>query len=226
MQESLSPDPERPGTAVPRPHRGRRVPGASPLAIALTLACVAFAVLVGVTGPRLRARHGSAQQDLPLGELAQVAALHEARALLDMQRGRSREAALTLLADIARETVGRDRGADLEEAGFRPLDARIVEVAPGVKGAMVVYASAAPERIASVTMLPDDGRTVLIDGFGRAMPLAPGQEWIDAVIADDSTAAASNAGPRIAYAFADGTVLWVVLADDRATLASIARHLH
>jgi len=75
-------------------------------------------------------------------------------------------------------------------------------------------------------MLPDDGRTVLLDGFGRAMPIAPGQEWIDAVIADDSTAAASNAGPRIAYAFADGTVLWLVLADDRGTLASIARHLH
>ena len=49
----------------------------SPLAIGLTFATVIFAVVIGLTGPRLRERHGTTQQDLPIGDLATYAAMHE-----------------------------------------------------------------------------------------------------------------------------------------------------
>jgi hypothetical protein len=58
-----------------------RRPSISPLATALTLACVAFAVVLGITGPRLRDRHGSHQQDHPIAEVALVAALPQHRPL-------------------------------------------------------------------------------------------------------------------------------------------------
>ena len=66
---------------------------------------------------------------------------------------------------------------------------------------------------------------VRLDGFGRAVPLAPGDEWIDAVVDDESAIAGSAAGARVAYAFADGHVLWIVLAEDRRTIRAVARRL-
>ena len=49
----------------------------SPVAIGLTFATVIFAVVIGLTGPRLQERHGTTQQDLPIGDLATIAAMHE-----------------------------------------------------------------------------------------------------------------------------------------------------
>jgi hypothetical protein len=193
--------------------------GISPIATALTLAVVVFAVVLGMTAPRLRDRHGTVQQDLPIGDLATIAAMHEARAAADALGGRARESALAQLPQLATETVARTGAADLSRAGWIPDDARNVELAPNVHGTMVIYRHEDSDATLSVTMLPDDGRAVRYDGFGRAVPLAPGDEWLEAVTDD------SGARPHVAYAFADGKVLWLVLADRRTTLVPVAKLL-
>lgn len=199
--------------------RESRAPRISPAATALTLAAVAFAVLVGVTGPRLRDRVGSVQQDHPLGDLAAIAAMHEERAGADAAGGRERGAALARLPDLAESTVGRRGAPDLSAAGWTPDDARNVELAPGVMGTMVLYRGPSSAGPLSVTMLPDRGHAVRYDGFGRAAPIAPGDEWLE-LLEDDA-----GGRPRTAYALADGRVLWLVLAASRGEAAQVARLL-
>lgn len=189
----------------------------SPLATALALAAVGFAVVVGVTGPRLRDRHGTAQQDTPVGDLAVIAAMHEERAALDAVGGRSRDSALARLPDLAEQTVGRRGAPDLAAAGWHAEDARNVELAPGLLGTMVLYADEDGDGTLSVVMLPDLGQVIRHDGFGRAMPLAPGDEWMESVTEDGTR--------RIAYALADGRVLWLVLAERRSAIGAVARLL-
>ena len=210
---------ETPDGSPPRNDRESRAPRISPAATVLTLAAVAFAVLVGVTGPRLRDRVGSVQQDHPLGDLAAIAAMHEARAGADALGGRERDAALARLPDLAEATVGRRGAPDLSSAGWQPDDARNVELAPGVMGTMVLYRGDGSTAPLSVTMLPDRGQAVRYDGFGRAAPIAPGDEWLE--LLDDG----SGETPRAAYALADGRVLWLVLAGSRAEAARVARLL-
>jgi hypothetical protein len=94
-----------------------------------------------------------------------------------------------------------------------------VELAPQVLGTMVIYRNAAGTDALSVTMLPDDGRAVRYDGFGRAVPLAPGDEWLEALTDDEGDRA------RTAFAFADGRILWLVLAENRAAVAGVAKLL-
>ena len=191
----------------------------SPLAVALTLGAAAFAVTLGITGPRLRGRDGSGPAYVRIGDLATIAAMHEARAAQDAAGGRARRDALAQLPALAQETVGRAAGADLEPAGWIPDDVRNVELAPGVHGTMVLYRHEDSDATLSVTMLPDDGRAAHPDGFGRTVPLAPGDEWLEAV-ADDAGSRA-----HVAYALADGQVLWLVLADRRSTLVPVAKLL-
>jgi hypothetical protein len=106
---------ETPDGSLPRNDRESRAPRISPAATVLTLAAVAFAVLVGVTGPRLRDRVGSVQQDHPLGDLAAIAAMHEARAGADALGGRERDAALARL-----RTSPRQRSAGAARPTSRP----------------------------------------------------------------------------------------------------------
>lgn len=186
----------------------------SPVAVALTVLAIGFAVVVGATGPRLRERQGSIQQDLPVGELAAAAMLHEARSAQDIRAGRSRAAALDRMDALAMDTLGRPM-PDLGDAGFIPEDARIVELAPDLHALMVVYRSDASADVASVAIVPDEGRIVRLDGFGRALPLAPGDEWEESV-ADDRERG------RVAWAVSDGRLLHLVLAPDRAALVRIA----
>ena len=166
-----------------------------------------------------RSRHGVALPDLPVGDLATIAAMHEERATQDAQAGRSRETALAQLPALAAETVGRTAGADLLHAGWTADDARNVELAPNVHGTMVIYRHEDSDASLSVTMLPDEGRAVRYDGFGRTIPLAPGDEWLERVTDD------SHGRSRMAYAFADGRVLWLVLADRRSALVPVAKLL-
>lgn len=186
-------------------------------ATALALAAVGFAVVVGVTGPRLRDRHGTTQQDTPIGDIAVIAAMHEERAAIDAMGGRSRESALARLPDLAEQTVGRRGAPDLAAAGWHAEDARNVELAPGILGTMVLYAGEDGDETLSVVMLPDRGQVIRYDGFGRGVPLAPGDEWMEAV--------AEDGGRRIAYGLADGRVLWLVLAERRAAIGAVARLL-
>lgn len=188
----------------------------SPLATFLTLAAVAFAMVVGMTAPRLRDRHGSPQQDLPLGDLAAIAAIHESRAQSDAAAGRERERAIDALPELTAATVGTRAAPDLGPAGWTLDDARNVELSPGRLGTMLLFRSGDRDGRLSVTLLPDDGRAVRLDGFGRAAPLAPGDEWLERLEPADS-------GPeRVAWALADGRVLWLVLAERDADLARVA----
>ena len=188
----------------------------SPLATFLTLAAVAFAMVVGMTAPRLRDRHGSPQQDLPLGDLAAIAAMHEARAASDAAAGRERERAIDALPELTAATVGTRAAPDLEPGGWTLDDARNVELSPGRLGTMLLFRSPDRDGRLSVTLMPDDGRAVRLDGFGRAAPLAPGDEWLERLEPGDS-------GPsRLAWALADGRVLWLVLAERDADVAGVA----
>ncbi len=220
------------------PKHGTKV---SPIAIGLTFAMVIFAVVIGLTGPRLRERQGTTQQDLPIGDLATIAAMHELRAITDIAEGRDREAALAKLPELMREALGA-RGTrvpassitstttvagsteptpapDLSPAGWFADDARNVELAPGVLGTMVLYRNHETNAILSVIMLPDDGRTVRFDGFGQAIPIAPGDEWLQVLAADES----GNA--RTAYALSDGRILWLALGNGKPAVARIAKLL-
>jgi hypothetical protein len=188
----------------------------SPLATVLTLAAVAFAVAVGMTAPRLRDRHGSPQQDLPLGDLAAVAAIHEARAEEDAAAGRARERAIDALGELLAATVGTRGGPDLASTAWALDDVRNVELSPGLQGTMLLYRSPGRATRLSVTMLPDDGHAVRLDGFGRAAPIAPGQEWLERLEPSD------RSPPRVAWALADGRVLWLVLAEREQDVAVVA----
>lgn len=192
----------------------------SPLATALTLAVVGFAIVIGITGPRLRDRQGPAQPELPLGELATIAAMHEARALSDIMEGRSREAALAKIPELIK-LAALDKqpmtAADLSTAGWMLEDARNAELAPGVTGTMVLYRHEDSGATLSVVMLPDQGRAVRFDGFGRAVALAPGDEWLETV--------AEDFRGRTAYALADGRILWLVLAERPSALTPVAKLL-
>ena len=204
---------------LPTPQRGTRV---SPIAVGLTCAVVIFAVVIGLTGPRLRERQGTTQQDLPIGDLATIASMHEMRATADIAEGRDRDAALAKLPELVREALGprETLAPDLSSAGWIPDDARNVELAPGVLGTMVLYRNHETNAVLSAIMLPDDGRTVRFDGFGRAIPIAPGDEWLQ-VLAEDETG-----HTRTAYALSDGRILWLVLGNSQPAIARIAKLLN
>ena len=193
----------------------------SPVAIGLTFATVIFAVVIGLTGPRLRERQGTTQQDLPIGDLATIAAMHEMRATTDIADGRDREAALAKLPELMREALGAraTSAPDLSTVGWSADDARNVELAPGVLGTMVLYKNHETNAILSVIMIPDDGRPVRFDGFGRAIPIAPGDEWLQLLAADESGHA------RTAYALSDGRVLWLVIGNGQSAIARVAKLL-
>ena len=192
---------------------------ASPLAVALTIAAVGGAVLLGVFGPRLRDRTGSVQQDPGIGELAELAARYEEQMGLEAPFGGDRASALPRMRELTAATVGGRDAPDLSRAGWTPLDVRNVELAPGTFATMVTYAGEDQGRELAVAMLEDTGRAVRHDGFGRAVPLAPGQEWTG------DARAGSGARDRSAWAFADGRVLWIVLADRPSDLPAVARIL-
>ena len=193
----------------------------SPVAIGLTFATVIFAVVIGLTGPRLRERQGTTQQDLPIGDLATIAAMHEMRATTDIADGRDREAALAKVPELMREALGAraTSAPDLSAVGWSADDARNVELAPGFLGTMVLYKNYETNAILSVIMLPDDGRPVRFDGFGRAIPIAPGDEWLQLLAADESGHA------RTAYALSDGRVLWLVIGNGQSAIARVAKLL-
>ncbi len=130
------------------------------VAIGLTLAMVIFAVVIGLTGPRLRERQGTTQQDLPIGDLATIAAMHEMLAATDFARGRDHEAALAKLPELMREALGAraTSAPDLSAVGWSADDARNVELAPGVLGTMVLYKNHETNAMLSVIMISDDGR--------------------------------------------------------------------
>jgi hypothetical protein len=194
----------------------RTGPRPSPAATVLALGAVAFAVAVGVSGPRLADRTGSAQQDPAVGELAEMAARYEERIAFDLARAAGGEGGLALVGALSAATVGERAAVDLQPAGWAADDAHNVELLPGLMGTMVRYEGEEPGTWLSVTMLPDDGRAVRYDGFGQARPLAPGQEWLG------SARAGTGAPERVAYAFADGRILWIVLAPSRRELQPVA----
>lgn len=216
MQETHAHTPCPAGAPSGRPRAGARL---SPAATVLALGTVAFAVALGIAGPRLRGRTASAQQDCAVGELAEMAARYEERVELDLARAAGGEGGLPRIRELAAATVGPRDPVDLSPAGWLADDAHNVELQPGLMATMVRYESDPAGSWITVTMLPDDGRTVRYDGFGRAVPLAPGQEWLGSV------RAGTGAPERTAYAYADGKTLWIVLARSRTELAPAARLL-
>lgn len=192
---------------------------ASPAAVALTLAAVTCAVLLGILGPRLRDRTGSVQGDPGLDELAAIAARYEEQMGLEAPFGEAQSSALPRVRELSASTVGERAAPDLSKAGWTAQDARNVELAPGTFATLVTYAGEDPGRALAVAMLRDTGHAVRHDGFGRAVPLAPGSEWTG------EARAGSGARERAAYAHADGRILWIVLADRPADLPAVARLL-
>lgn len=192
----------------------------SPSAVFLTAAAVVAAVVVGWAGPRLRDRHGSAQQELPIGELAYAAEYREAQQAFDVARRALSGAPSEELGRMAREVFGQEVLApDLSAGEYALRDARVVELAPGSKALALLHRRAQGEGTVTLYGLRDEGRFVRLDGFGSALPLAPGDEWV-------GLGQAERDGPaRVVYAVTDGTVLWLMLAPDAQTVAELAHAL-
>lgn len=218
----------------------------SPTAVLLTGAAVIASMIIGLTGPKLRDRHGSAQQELPVGELAygaEVQALQQeflaenARALpagpadeyapkdAAADRPPAQPADSDRIAKITQAGLGRQVSApDLSKLGFEPLDARIVQLAPSTRALAVLYERkrANDPRATTITLfvVPEVERIVRLDGFGRALPFAPGDEWASSGLLERSGPASTI------YATADADLLWLLVAPEARTVVELAPHLH
>jgi len=222
----------------PRPETGRWnrdgavAPGAwSGLAVAASLAMVAFAVLFGIYGPPLGDRRNQAL-GTPLLELADSTALTHGQLVFEAAHAlvgsgekppESAPRPEPSLAEVSAATsriVGRDvRVPDLSAHGFRPLMPTAVGVVgtpAGEAAANVVFVRG--ERggrdYLSITFLRDDDQFIVYDDFGRPrfMP-------INQPIPIDISQA--RLGQRIAIAWTDGTAVRVAHASNADWLEEI-----
>jgi hypothetical protein len=97
-------------------------------------------MIIGLTGPRLRDRHGSGAEELPIGELAYMAELLEARQAFEVAHARAKPAA---------EEGVEEEPDDSADAAQTPGD---VEDRPPLQ-------SAATNRVATITQ----------EAFGRSI---------------------------------------------------------
>lgn len=114
----------------------------SSTAMMLTGAAIVAAMIVGLTGPRLRDRHGTLLQETPIGELAYMAELQEIQQAFELRHAHARPAGQEERA--ATDTSGT--GDDGRAGSMRSTDGPRLQ-------------SADPARVASITR----------DAFGRAM---------------------------------------------------------
>lgn len=183
----------------------------SPTAVLLTGAAVIASMIIGLTGPRLRDRHGSVQQEFPVGELGYLAEVQEAKQAFAVLRGGEPAGAPNdeRVATLTREAFGRSFAVpDLTSMGFQAKDARIADLAPAVRTLSILYEGTGERRdqLLSLFAMPDIGRMVRFDGFGSAVPFAPGDEWI-------SLGTQMRDGPRRAlYATVDHDTVWMLVA--------------
>ncbi|MBL9141369.1 MAG: hypothetical protein JNK53_05830 [Phycisphaerae bacterium] len=192
----------------------------SPTAVLLTGAAVVAAVVLGLMGPRLRDRHGSSQQELPVGELAYTAEHREAQQAFDVARKQSLPVSDDRLATLSHEVFGHVVLApNLAAEGFALRDARVVELAPDNKALALFHKREKGEGMVTLFGLKDEGRFIRFDGFGSALPLAPGDEWVSGGLAE------RDGPPRIIYAVTDGSMLWLMLASDARTVVELAPSL-
>ncbi len=143
----------------------------SPTAVLLTGAAVVAAMIIGLTGPRLRDRHGTGVEELPIGELAYMAELLEARQAFEVAHARAKPAA------VEEAQAGAEGGdqADPEENAEGAADA------PGQTPDRPPLQSATASRVAVITQ-EAFGRSIAApdlskDGFtpldARIVQLAP-----------------------------------------------------
>lgn len=192
----------------------------SPMAVALTAAAVVLAMVVGLTGPRLRDRHASSQQELPIGELAFAAEHREAQQAFDVARRNAAPVTPERLETLSREVFDEPHLApNLSARGFDLLDARVVELAPGTRALALFHRAQKGDGVVTLYGVRDAGRFVRHDGFGRALPLAPGDEWASSGLAE------RDGPPRVLYAVTDGSTLWLMLAPDARTVVDLATAL-
>lgn len=192
----------------------------SPMAVALTAAAVVLAMVVGLTGPRLRDRHASSQQEMPIGELAFAAEHREAQQAFDVARRSAAPVTPERLETLSREVFDEAHLApNLSARGFDLLDARVVELAPGTRALALFHRARQGDGVVTLYGVRDAGRFVRHDGFGRALPLAPGDEWASSGLAD------RDGPPRVLYAVTDGSTLWLMLAPDARTVVDLATAL-
>lgn len=192
----------------------------SPMAVALTAAAVVLAMVVGLTGPRLRDRHASSQQEMPIGELAFAAEHREAQQAFDVARRSAAPVTPERLETLSREVFDEPHLApSLSARGFDLLDARVVELTPGTRALALFHRAKKGDGVVTLYGVRDAGRFVRHDGFGRALPLAPGDEWASSGLAE------RDGPPRVLYAVTDGSTLWLMLAPDARTVVDLATAL-
>jgi hypothetical protein len=192
----------------------------SPTAVLLTGAALVLAVVLGLYGPRLRDRHASMQQELPVGELAYAAEYREAQQAFDVARKSALPVTNDRVAALAEEALGHAvLPPNLAAEGFSLRDARVVELAPDNKALALFHKRDQGDGVVSLFGLKDNGRFIRFDGFGSALPLAPGDEWV-------SNGLAERDGPaRVIYAVTDGEMMWIMLAPDVRTVVNLASSL-
>jgi hypothetical protein len=213
---------ERPDTTKPHRDLDTSAPRAawSGLAVAASLALVAFAVLFGVYGPPLGNR-GNPTLGTSLFELADVTrsvhdelvfdAIHTMGKATPETDGTGPAEAGPSIADVS-AAVSRIVGVpmqvpDLSTHGFRVLAPRATRVPgtpSGASAANVVFVrgGAAGREFVTLTLIPDDEQFIVYDEFGRPR-FVPINRPITIDVSSDGF------GQRLALAWTDGSLVHV-----------------
>lgn len=198
-------------------HQGPR-PSAAAMTICVLI--VAGAVLFGIFGPGIAQRSHLGGHSL--GELVGAAASLRDQLLAASLaergpglRGEDDESATVQAAreaarSISRELLGRRIDPpDLAGAGFELSLARPVNLGSTKPNAVALgYLDRQRRAFLALFVLPDDGRFVLFDDFGRPVPLEPERSLIEPLdrFRNDPTAA---------FVWSSGPLLWIGIADSR-----------
>lgn len=188
-------------------------------ALIATTALVTGGVLLGVYGKRLEER--SVSSLLPLGDFADAAQMIQARMQFEAFH-RPADAKIPTRLEMA-EMVGKNlksawQPPDLSAHGFMPILAGPVEMPDMQTGIALLYEREGEgditTRFFALFILVDSGQFATFDEYGMTEPLMPARSILER---DDHT----NPNSGATLAFSNGDLVFIVRADDIATLNDI-----
>ena len=180
---------------------------------------VAGAVLFGIFGPGVAQR--SQLGGFSLGDLVASASMARDQLLAAALAERSRslrdgedddsESARTAAAALMSETLrAKAEAPDLRGGGFELVLSRPATLGGARPNAVArAYLDTVRRAFLALFVSPADGRFVIFDDFGRAVPFTP-----DHLIVEDL--ARTRRDESVVLLWSDGTLLWICIADSRA----------
>ena len=204
----------------------------SGLAVAASLALVAFAILFGIYGPPLGDR-GNPSLGTPLFELADMTRTMHDEMVFEAIHAMGRETPATdgtgpadsgpAMEEVAAATeriLGKGVALpDLSSFGFRPMAPRATRLpgmSPGDSAAHLAYVRgpAGSREFVTLTLIPDDEQFIVYDEFGRPR-FVPINRPMSIDISSDGF------GQRLALVWTDGSIVHVAHASRSEILDEI-----